>query len=157
VETTLSLLSKQFLSGIQLSLELSPEAQAVALRQGRLEQILLNLVINASEAMQGRGQLKICTHLRSEALNGFPVLRPRAAPRYVELTVRDSGPGIPADLVERIFDPFFTTKRSSSTVGTGLGLSLVYSIAEQGGLGLSVESVPGSGATFSVWIPVAPA
>jgi signal transduction histidine kinase len=54
----------------------------------------------------------------------------------------------------RIFDPFFTTKHSSSALGTGLGLSLVYSIAEQAGLGLQVENGPGSGASFSVWIPV---
>jgi signal transduction histidine kinase len=155
VETTLSLLSKEFLSGIRLTLELSSEAQPVAMHQGRLEQILLNLVINASEAMQGRGQLRICTYLRSNPLDGYPVLRPRPAPRYVELTVSDSGPGIPPETLERIFDPFFSTKRSSSTPGTGLGLSMVYSIAQQGGLGLSVESVPGAGATFSVWLPVA--
>jgi signal transduction histidine kinase len=155
VETTLSLLSKEFLSGIQLTLELSPDAQPVAIHQGPLEQIFLNLVINASEAMEGHGRLKIGTHVRSGSLNGFTVLRPRPAPRYVQLTVSDSGPGVLPELIERIFEPFFTTKRSSSAVATGLGLSLVYSIAEQGGLGLSVESVPGSGATFSLWIPEA--
>jgi signal transduction histidine kinase len=154
VETTVSLLSKEFLSGIQLTLELSAEAQSVMTHPGLLEQILLNLVINASDAMQGRGRLAMSTHLRSNAQNGHLVLRPKPAPRYVELTVRDSGPGISPAVVDRIFDPFFTTKRSSSTPGTGLGLSQVYSIAEQGGLGLGVESVPGIGATFSVWVPV---
>jgi signal transduction histidine kinase len=154
VETTLSLLSKEFLSGIQLTLELVPEAQTVAMHQGRLEQILLNLVINAAEAMQGRGRLKICTLLRSGVLDGLQVLRPQPAARYVELTVSDSGPGIEREIIGRIFDPFFSTKRSSSTLGTGLGLSLVYSIAERAGFGLNVQSVPGSGATFFVWIPV---
>jgi signal transduction histidine kinase len=157
VEMTVSLLSKEFLSGIRLTLELSSKAQPVTTHHGLLEQILLNLVINASEAMQGRGRLIISTHLRSSAQDGISVLRPKVAPRYVALTVSDSGPGIAPEIIERIFDPFFTTKRSSSTPGTGLGLSQVYSIAEQGGLGLSLESVPGSGATFSVWIPVATA
>jgi signal transduction histidine kinase len=153
VEMTVSLLSKEFLSGIRLTLELASEALPVTTHHGLLEQILLNLVINASEAMQGRGRLVISTHLRYSAQDGHSVLRPRAAPRYVALTVSDSGPGIAPEIIERIFDPFFTTKRSLSTPGTGLGLSQVYSIAQQGGLGLSVESVPGSGATFSVWIP----
>jgi signal transduction histidine kinase len=157
VEMTVSLLSKEFLSGIRLTLALSSEAQPVITHHGLLEQVLLNLVINASEAMQGRGRLMISTHLRGSALDGHSVLRPRPAPRYVQLAVSDSGPGIPPDLIQRIFDPFFTTKHSSSKVGTGLGLSLVHTIAEQGGLGLSVESVPGSGATFFVWIPVATA
>jgi signal transduction histidine kinase len=157
VEMTVSLLSKEFLSGIRLTLELSSEARPVTTHHGLLEQILLNLVINASEAMQGRGRLIIGTHLRSSAQDGHSVLRPRAAPRYVALTVSDSGPGIAPEIIERIFDPFFTTKRSSSTPGTGLGLSQVYSIAQEGGLGLSVKSIPGSGATFSVWIPAATA
>jgi two-component system cell cycle sensor histidine kinase/response regulator CckA len=154
VETTVSLLSKEFLSGIRLTLELSAEAESVTTHPGLFEQILLNLVINASEAMQGRGRLTISTHLRSNARDGYLVLRPKPAPRYVALSVSDSGPGISPAIMERIFEPFFTTKRSSSTPGTGLGLSQVYSIAEQGGLGLSAESTPGAGATFSVWIPV---
>jgi two-component system cell cycle sensor histidine kinase/response regulator CckA len=104
--------------------------------------------------MHGRGRLTISTHLRSNTHDGHLLLRPKTAPRYVALTVRDSGPGISPAIMDRIFDPFFTTKRKSSTPGTGLGLSQVYSIAEQGGLGLSAESVPGVGATFSVWIPV---
>ena len=63
IENTVSLLNKEFLRGIQLTLELSPETQPVAIHQGRLEQILLNLIVNASEAMRGRGKLKIASHL----------------------------------------------------------------------------------------------
>jgi len=83
------------------------------------------------------------------------VLRPRSAGNYVELSVADSGPGIPAEIRERIFEPFFTTKRMGAKAGTGLGLSLVYSIAQQDGLGLHVDSEPGRGTTFSLLIPVA--
>ena len=155
VETTVSLLSKQFLSGIRLTLELSAEAQVVTTYPGLLEQILLNLIINASDAMQGCGRLTISTHLRLNThQDGNLVLRPKPVPRYIVAAVSDSGPGISSEIMDRIFDPFFTTKRSSSTTGTGLGLSQVYSIAQEAGLGLSVDSEPGAGATFSVWIPI---
>jgi signal transduction histidine kinase len=154
VESTVSLLNKEFLSSIELVLELSPESRPVPINQGRLEQVLLNLIVNASEAMQGRGRLKITTRLRPGNQEGFSVLSPRPAPQYLELKVTDSGPGIPADIVGRIFEPFYSTKLAASKPGTGLGLSLVYSIAQQDGLGLSVESSPGAGATFCVLIPL---
>jgi signal transduction histidine kinase len=155
IENTVSLLNKEFLRGIQLTLELSQETQPVAIHQGRLEQILLNLIVNASEAMRGRGKLKIASHLRSSVWEREVILRPRGSEKYVELTVSDSGPGIPQEIIGRIFEPFFSTKRSASTPGTGLGLSLVYSIAQEDGLGLSVESSPGAGASFAILIPVA--
>jgi signal transduction histidine kinase len=155
VDSTVSLLNKEFLSRIQLVLELSAETQPVAINQGRLEQILLNLIVNASEAMQGQGRLKISARLRTGNQDGFGVLAPRSSPGYVELRVGDSGPGIPPEILSRIFEPFFSTKLAASTPGTGLGLSLVYSIAQQDGLGLRVESVPGNGAVFSLLIPLA--
>jgi len=83
-------------------------------------------------------------------------LRPAAAQEFVEMTVADSGPGIAPENQLRLFEPFFTTKRSGSKVGTGLGLSLVYAIAQQDGLGLSVESEMDKGATFTIVIPVNP-
>ncbi len=154
VEDTVSLLSKEFLSGIALTLELDREVPRVIVSRGRLEQILLNLVVNASEAMQGKGKLKIGLH----QVNHLPVkryaLRPSHAERFVELTVGDSGPGIAPENQLRLFEPFFTTKRSGAKVGTGLGLSLVYAIADQDGLGLSVESAPEQGATFTIVVPV---
>jgi signal transduction histidine kinase len=71
----------------------------------------------------------------------------------VKLSVIDSGPGISPEIRERLFEPFFTTKRNAAKAGTGLGLSLVYSVAQQDGLGLSVESEPGKGAEFTLIIP----
>ncbi len=82
------------------------------------------------------------------------MLRPRSAEHYVELSVIDSGPGIAPEIRDRLFEPFFTTKHSGSKAGTGLGLSMVYSIAEQWGFGLSVDSEPGQGAVFTLMIPV---
>jgi WD40 repeat protein/nitrogen-specific signal transduction histidine kinase len=154
VETTVSLLSREFLNGVAVTLELDREAPAVGVGRGRLEQILLNLVVNGSEAMQGQGKLQILVHARSSLPDRPYTLRPREAASYIELSVIDSGPGIAPAIGERLFEPFFTTKRSGAKPGTGLGLSLVYSIAEQEGLGLSVESEQGKGAAFTVVIPV---
>ncbi len=154
VEDTVSLLSKEFLSGIALTLELDRAVPKVKVSRGRLEQILLNLVVNASEAMQGKGKLKITLHKRG----GIPLkryaLRPTEAKEFIELSVADSGPGIAPENQLRLFEPFFTTKRSGAKAGTGLGLSLVHSIAEQDGLGLSVESEADKGATFTIVVPV---
>lgn len=153
VEEAVSLLSREFLQGIALTLELERGAPRVDIARGPLDQVFLNLLVNASEAMQGRGRLKIAVRTRDAAPVRPSILRPRPAARYVELSVLDSGPGISPEIQGRIFEPFFTTKRSATKAGTGLGLSLVYTIAQQAGLGLSVESEPGRGAQFSVVIP----
>lgn len=156
VEDTLALLSKEFLSGIALTLELERDTPKVNVSRGRLEQVLLNLVVNASEAMLGQGKLKITLQRRNVVPEKLYALRPAAAQEFVEMTVADSGPGIAPENQLRLFEPFFTTKRSGSKVGTGLGLSLVYAIAQQDGLGLSVESEMDKGATFTIVIPVNP-
>jgi signal transduction histidine kinase len=154
VEDTVSLLSKEFLSGIALTLELDRELPKVTVSRGRLEQVLLNLVVNASEAMAGNGKLKITLRRRSTMPTKLYALRPTAANDFVEMSVADSGPGIAPENQLRLFEPFFTTKRSGAKAGTGLGLSLVYSIAQQDGLGLSVESAADQGATFTIVVPV---
>jgi signal transduction histidine kinase len=154
VEETISLLSKEFLSGIALTLELESDAPKVRIGRGRLEQVLLNLIVNASEAMQGKGKLKLALHPRSVLPAKTYALRPNPAAHYLELSVVDSGPGIAPEVQPRLFEPFFTTKRAGAKAGTGLGLSLVFTIAEQDGLGLSVESEPNKGATFTIVIPI---
>ena len=154
VEDTVVLLSKQFLSGIALTLELDRDTSLVRGSRSRLEQILLNLIVNAAEAMGGAGSLRISVRgagTQAEQL----VLRARESASYVELDVVDSGPGIAPEILPRIFEPFFTTKHRGVVRGTGLGLSTVYSIAEQDGLGLSVETEPGRGTRFRLFIPVA--
>jgi signal transduction histidine kinase/type II secretory pathway pseudopilin PulG len=153
VEETVSLLSREFLSGITLTLELERDTPRVPMARGPLEQVVMNLLVNAAEAMQGAGRLRIglqtCPALPADAW----VLRPRPAATYVELSVQDAGPGIAPELRDRLFEPFFTTKNTGVKPGTGLGLSLVYSISQQAGLGLSLASEPGHGACFSVFLP----
>ena len=153
VEDTVALLSKQFLSGIALTLELDRDMSLARGSRSRLEQILLNLIVNATEAMEGAGSLRIQVH-QIERLPEVLMLRPHAAPVYLELTVGDSGPGIAPEVLPRIFEPFFTTKHRGTTRGTGLGLSTVYTMAEQDGLGIAVETKLGQGARFSFFVPL---
>ena len=155
VSEMLAMLTKQFLSGIVLTLELDPATPPVSGDAGRLEQILLNLVVNAAEAMNGHGKLLLALRPCAQAAGCW--LAPRPAPSYLELSIQDSGPGIPPEILPRIFEPFFTTKRGATEHGTGLGLTTVYALAQQDGLGLAVESVPGRGTLFRVLIPVGPA
>jgi two-component system NtrC family sensor kinase len=106
-----------------------------------LQQVLMNLVLNAREAMAGRGEILVETDL----IAGHPA--------RVRLTVRDTGPGIPAEILPRIFDPFFTTKPG----GTGLGLSISYGIVREHGGTVDVHSEPGRGTTFVLSFPLGPA
>lgn len=153
IEETVAILSREFLSGIALTLELDRNLPPVRVGAGKIEQIILNLVVNAAEAMNGQGKLRLATRARSAPSGPF-VLAPQPAPAYVELTVTDTGPGMLPDVQERIFEPFFTTKQGSNKPGTGLGLSMVYTVAEQDGLGLKLETGPGQGTSFTVLIPV---
>lgn len=152
VEDTVGLLSRQFLSGIQLVMELDRDAPVVTVPRSRLEQMLLNLIVNASEAMRGQGKLSVT--LKPASVPANAVLRPASGKEFVAIIVSDSGPGIPPEIMGRIFEPFFTTKNLGSNPGTGLGLATLYRIAHEEGLGIHVESQPLHGASFSIFIPV---
>jgi len=154
VENTVALLTHEFLSGIKLTLELDRDTPLVPTSRAKIEQILLNLVVNASEAMQCHGDLKISVKAPAPLPKTNLVLHPAAAKKYAEIAVTDSGPGIAPEIRDRLFEPFFTTKRGGAKPGTGLGLSLVYTLAEQEQLGLAVESEPGRGATFKIFVAV---
>jgi signal transduction histidine kinase len=146
----------------QLGRALRIESQTMdALPQARgvpelIRQILLNLVFNAADAMDGRGTIR----LETSRLGSVPddlLLAPIEAEEYVVMTVRDRGHGISPEVLPRIFEPFFSTKAFSTRRGTGLGLTMVYEIAKELGLGLRVESKVGEGANFSVILPAAQA
>jgi PAS domain S-box-containing protein len=137
--------------GITLETELDPSLGSVLVDPARLEQVLINLVVNAREAMPEGGRLKISTgSWRPEPTSAQ---RESGAPPqgYVSLWVSDTGIGMDVPTQARIFEPFFTTKQAAS--GTGLGLSTVYGIVEQSGGKISVESAPGRGSTFGIHFP----
>jgi len=118
---------------------------------GQLEQILVNLVLNARDAMPDGGTLTIRTE-QVTISDGDVKAQSWAKPgRFALLQVEDTGHGIPEDIQERIFEPFYTTKDTGA--GTGLGLSVVFGIVEQHGGFLRVDSQPDTGTTFSVYLP----
>jgi two-component system, cell cycle sensor histidine kinase and response regulator CckA len=131
---------------IQLTMNLEPALQRVRADAGQLEQVIINLAINARDAMPTGGCLVIETrnvHIAS------PSLLQRGT--YVTLTVRDTGCGMNKDTRARLFEPFFTTKEKGK--GTGLGLSTVYGIIKQSGGQIAVESELGQGSTFTIHLP----
>lgn len=145
------LLTKSMTFEIDITFDLDADLQSTKVNAGDLGDVLLNLAINARDAMPKGGRLAIRTeNVRIDP--GFADKRLTLKPgRYVLLTVSDSGCGIPEDRIDRIFEPFFTTKEVGK--GTGLGLSMVYAFAVRSGGGVYVQSVPGKGTTFKLYLP----
>lgn len=136
---------------ITLSLSHDPTLSAIRADKRQLEQVLVNLVVNARDAMSEGGEIEIAT--RNTTLDE-PLRRDRAvvAPgRYVSICVRDEGTGIAPDKLKKVFEPFYTTKRTGE--GTGLGLSTVYGIVKQTGGFIFADSTPGQGSTFQILLP----
>jgi CheY-like chemotaxis protein len=136
---------------IEVVLSLEPDAGSLLADPYQIEQVIMNLAINARDAMPDGGKMFIETSL-FEAPAELSLLRPAvAAGTYVQLAVSDTGMGMSPEVKERIFEPFFTTKESGK--GTGLGLSTVYGIVMQCGGSITVESEPGHGCTFRMFFP----
>jgi signal transduction histidine kinase len=145
-----SLLRRLVGEDITLTVERPDGPAPVLADPGQLEQVLVNLAVNARDAMPAGGTLEIETALPA---NGRAAVAHAGVPpgRYVSLAVTDSGHGMDEATRARIFEPFFTTKESGK--GTGLGLSTVYGIVTQSGGHVSVDSVPGEGTRFTVHFP----
>jgi len=135
---------------IRVHRELAQDLSGIEAEQGQIEQVLLNLYVNASDAMPGGGDLFLKTaNITHEHMRGKPY---EAKPgNYVVLTVRDTGVGMDKKTMDRIFDPFFTTKEVGR--GSGLGLASVYGIIKSHGGYINVESKKGHGTTFSLYLP----
>jgi signal transduction histidine kinase/CheY-like chemotaxis protein len=144
-----NLLRRTIGDDINLSTNLAPDPWLVLADAGQMEQVLVNLAVNARDAMSDGGTLSIDTanvviDTHTDAL--LP------AGRYVRLRVGDTGTGMSADVMDHAFEPFFTTKRDGA--GTGLGLSTVYGIVAQADGAVTIYSQPGTGTTFTILIPV---
>ncbi|MBU2866483.1 hybrid sensor histidine kinase/response regulator [Pacificibacter marinus] len=141
------------LVGEKVTLTLAHDVGLLPIRvdKRQLEQVIMNLVVNARDAMAAGGEIKIET--RNEILTSVMVRDRASVPEgeYVLVKVTDQGVGIPPERLQKIFEPFFTTKRTGE--GTGLGLSTAYGIIKQTGGFIFVDSVSGTGTSFSIYLP----
>lgn len=143
-----SVLRRAIKSSLELILKLSPTLPPVMIDSVQLEAALLNLVVNAGDAVGDVGKITLSTDI-AELPDGF--IDDLPAGRYVNISVRDTGTGIPADILDRVIEPFFTTKPIGK--GTGLGLSQVYGMMQQSKGGMKIESSGESGTCISLYLP----
>ena len=138
VAQTVELVERQMGAGLRILTTLARSNPRILGHANALQQVLLNLIVNARDAMDGRGDIRIGTGVATDR------------PGRVWLKVTDTGPGIPPEALSRIFDPFYTTKPT----GTGLGLSVSYGIIRDHHGTVEVDSAPGAGTTFLLTFPV---
>jgi PAS domain S-box-containing protein len=136
---------------IELVVQLEPNLEVVRADRSQVQQVIMNLVVNAKDAMPHGGRITIRTKNVMSHHQGSSVGKDAPAGHYVALLVEDTGEGVEPAIRERIFEPFFTTKPLGR--GTGLGLATVYGIVKQSKGDLQVQSTPGHGATFTVFLP----
>jgi two-component system, cell cycle sensor histidine kinase and response regulator CckA len=137
---------------IELKTTLDPALVRIKADQGQIEQVIMNLAVNARDAMPDGGELRLNTsnlYMDEDFVRRYPY--PVSVGEYVLLTVTDTGVGMDAGTRARVFEPFFTTKEKGK--GTGLGLSMVYGVVKQSGGYIEVISEVGAGATFKIYLP----
>ncbi len=153
VKETLRFLKSKRLPDVEVRVEIAPEL-SVSGDRPRLQQVLLNLIVNAWDAMGSQGELIISARAGTVGKSDdFPVYADQCRPgsTVVDLTLADSGPGIPPELLTRVFDPFFTTKAVGH--GSGLGLFIAFEIIEEHGGCIGVANRPQGGAEFRIRLP----
>ncbi len=150
IQNLKTMLGRLIGENIDLVMKLQPTVGSILADPGQIEQVVLNLAINARDAMPTGGRLTLETSPASFSEGEGPA--ELAAGDYVRLLVSDTGSGMDADVLSMIFEPFFTTKEMGK--GTGLGLSTVYGIIKQSGGEIDVASDPGTGTLFSIYLPI---
>jgi two-component system, cell cycle sensor histidine kinase and response regulator CckA len=150
-----SMVARLIGENVRLITALAPDARAVKVDRGLVEQVVLNLIVNARDAMKDGGELRIATTNVDVHHDNLGKHREVSPGSYVRLSISDTGSGMPPEVQARIFEPFFTTKGEGQ--GTGLGLSVVYGIVKQSGGSISLDTAVGRGTTFHVYFPIADA
>jgi PAS domain S-box-containing protein len=146
VQESVKLLRSTLPATIELATDLAHAVPPVMMDPVQIEQVLLNLCINARDAMCGVGEIKVAVTLIDSGKATCASCRQQVAGRFVELAVYDSGPGIPADVMDRMFEPFFTTKEVGR--GSGMGLAMVHGIVHDHGGHIVVDTSPETGTVF---------
>ncbi len=142
IENTLMIVKNQMkFHNVTFDLQLDKGIPDIIVDPNQMQQVFINLLINASDAMEGRGKVTIATSIAKEEDGD-----------YVEIAFHDTGPGLPPEIKGRIFEPFFTTKPTGK--GTGLGLSVSYGIIKKHEGQINVSSQPGQGASFYIRLPL---
>ncbi|MDP8248007.1 MAG: ATP-binding protein [Candidatus Tritonobacter lacicola] len=151
IESMESLLSRLLGENIEIKTVFSPDLDNVKADKGQMEQIIVNLAVNAQDAMHGGGRLTI-ESANTILDDAYALRHPNVTSGpYVMISITDTGCGMTEDIIKKIFDPFFTTKESGK--GSGLGLSTAYGIVKQHGGHIFVYSEPGEGSSFKVYLP----
>ncbi len=150
VSETLGVLDKLFGREIRLENRIPLDLPPIDANATQLQQVIMNLAINARDALEGRGEIVFL----AETVEIEPSDKSLKPGSYIVLKVKDNGHGMTPEVIEKIFDPFFTTKEPGK--GTGLGLSTVYGIVKRLNGDIRVESEPGRGTQFNVFFPVSP-
>jgi two-component system cell cycle sensor histidine kinase/response regulator CckA len=142
IEGMTGMLARLMPGGIRVRTALSPKPLRIRADPGQVEQVVMNLVVNARDAMPAGGEVLVTTAQASEPGRGS----------FAVIAVRDEGVGMTEEVMAHVFEPFFTTKEPGR--GTGLGLATVFGVAQQAGGFVTVESAPGKGSTFRVHLPL---
>jgi len=149
-ETTRLIKQPAHVEDIVIIMDLDEQLPAIWIDEDLIRQVIMNILVNAQHAIEGEGSITIRTRFRPEYKGSIPGVGPVP---MVEITITDTGCGIPGEDLQRIFDPFFTTKGVGK--GTGLGLSVSHGTVEAHGGAIEVDSVVGEGSEFRIYLPIA--
>ncbi|RLB68725.1 MAG: hypothetical protein DRH04_06545 [Deltaproteobacteria bacterium] len=155
VQESVELATHSLPKNISISFENQAAGSIVQVEKAQLMQVLMNIVINARDAIGDRPGGRIVIVSRQQSLEKLAAdrLNLKKAGRYVEINISDNGPGMPGTIVDRVFDPFFSTKEWSDSKGTGIGLSIAYTVVHAYDGSIVVDSREGQGTTFRIFLP----
>jgi PAS domain S-box-containing protein len=157
IRESVELASHSLPKNVSISFKNDAEGSIIQVEKAQIMQVLMNIMINARDAIGSRpdGHINIISKQRNLGKLAADRLNLKMPGRYVEISINDNGPGIPKNLIDRVFDPFFSTKEWSDSKGTGIGLSIVYTVIHNYEGTVLIDSKEGQGATFRIFLPCA--
>ncbi|OLS29276.1 MAG: Blue-light-activated protein [Candidatus Heimdallarchaeota archaeon LC_2] len=156
ISDTYALINPSIQAKLKINLDLDSDLMELDGDPTQISQVVMNLLFNAIDSIEGQGKISISTTMASLAdLDSYIMKSPNIKPgEFVKLTINDTGKGIPEELMDKIFEPFFTTKIDGTVKGNGLGLTIVYNVVTNHGGVIDVKSEINEGTTFDVYFPI---